>query len=305
VRISVRGWSWKMSTQDYLIELDGKLAGRFFSFTGGTAETDVVTTMGAGGKQGKHIANVRYQDIVMKCGTGMSQAFYDWVGGISGAVQRKHGAIMKIDKAGNILGRLEFVDAVVNSLTTPALKSGANDEAFLTVSIAPEYTSFKKGSGKAELGVYVSDQSAKWSVGGFNFGIAGVSSRTTDQINSIGSLTIGRKIAHEFVGDRPAHKVAATSFPNVTVSIPELHADEFFDWFEKFVQQGNISDERNGYINFLGPNGGKEYFSLSCRNMGIVQLKTETPLRTGSQAPVKIELYSEQITFSAGSPAIK
>lgn len=121
-----------MSKQEYLIELDGKPAGRFFSFSGGSAQAEVVTTMDSGNaRQMKHIGNVRYQDIVVKCGTGMSQTFYKWVGSsFGGAVERTSGAIVKLDQNQKAVGRLEFRDAFVKQLTTPELKSGSTTRLF-------------------------------------------------------------------------------------------------------------------------------------------------------------------------------
>lgn len=299
-----------MGRQDYLIELDGAPAGRLFSFSGGVPKGDVVSIAdGDGARKQKHIVGVRYQDILLKCGTGMSQNFYNWVGTSFGAsVERKHGAIIKLDQNQNVTGRLEFQDAVVNELKLPELNGGSNAEAFLFISISPEFTTTKAASGKPDLGVYVSEQSAKWNVGGFRMSINGFKTGL-DNISKIGSMTLGRTISDDYStgGRRPEKIVGKTSYPNIKISVPELYGDDFFSWFEDFVINGNNADmnEKKGSIEYLGPTGGKPFFVLDLENLGIFELATESPLRTKSMAPVQVSLYAERMTFSAGSSAIK
>lgn len=176
------------------------------------------------------------------------------------------------------------------------------------VSISPEFTRSKPVSGKIDLGVYTAEQSAKWNVGGFDLSMNGLGSAPS-YVTKISSLNLGISIANEeSVSNVTNHKVPTKiSFPNITFSLPEMHADPFFKWFDDFVVNGNNSDrdEKNGSISFLGPAGGKPFFTLECENMGIVAIKTETQLRTKSMAPVSITLYTERIRFRAGTAAIR
>ena len=80
----------------YSIELDGALAGWVQSADGGSAVADVVVEkLGAGSLIAKkHIGNVKYEDISISCGTGMSKGFYQWIkDSMDGKAPRKNGAV--------------------------------------------------------------------------------------------------------------------------------------------------------------------------------------------------------------------
>src|SRR3954470_23594863 len=81
------------------LELDGVPVGIVQSAEGGTASADVVAEKpGPDGIVHKHIAGVKYEDITINCGTGMSKNFYDW---LTDTVDRKpspkDGAIVGAD----------------------------------------------------------------------------------------------------------------------------------------------------------------------------------------------------------------
>jgi hypothetical protein len=300
----------KTMQQDYLLELDGKPAGRLFGFSGGAVEADVVTERVADGNiSGKHIANTRIQDIVLKCGTGMSHAFYDWIGkSFGGAAERKGGAIVKLDQKQQEAGRLEFQDAIAKSLSLPELSKGSNADAVLTVSISPELTRSKAGGGKASLGVYVSALPSAWNVGSFRMTIPGFETVTAN-ISKIDAMTLGLKVVDDTIGQKrlPAKLAGKIDYPNLTFYIPEAHADKLYDWFEDFVVKGNNlnSSEKMGTIEYFAPTSAKAYFTLNCKNLGIFAIKSESGMRTKTMQPVTVSLYCESMNFSAGAAAIK
>jgi hypothetical protein len=297
--------------QDYLLELDGKPAGRFFGFSGGAVEADVVTErVAVGNISPKHISNPRIQDMVLRCGTGMSRAFYDWIGkSFGGSPERKGGAIVLLNQKQQEAGRLEFKDAIVKSLSLPELNKGSNAEAVLTVSISPEFTRSKAGAGKkASLGVYVSAVPRVWSVGSFRMTIAGFETATSN-ISKIDGMTLGRKEVVEHVGnERLETKIAGKiEFPNIKVRIPEAYAEKFYNWFDDFVVNGNNSNsgEKVGKIEYFAPTSSKAYFILNCKNLGIFDIGSGSGMRTKTMQPVTVSLYCESMNFSAGAAAIK
>src|SRR2546422_2464206 len=114
--------------QNYLLEIDGKPAGRFFAFTGGTMQADVILeSAGADSIRQKHISSVKYQDMTLTCGTGMSRGFYEWLGNtFGGAASWKSGAVVALDQRQAPTARLEFMHALVTSLLLPRLDKSAN-----------------------------------------------------------------------------------------------------------------------------------------------------------------------------------
>src|SRR5947209_7033946 len=64
----------------FALELDGINAGWLFNAEGGQAGADVVTEkLGPDHIAKKHIAGVKYDDITLVFGTGMSKAVYNWM----------------------------------------------------------------------------------------------------------------------------------------------------------------------------------------------------------------------------------
>src|SRR5438105_15652992 len=92
----------------YGVELDGIMAGWVWSAEGGHATSDVVLEkIGPDHIQKKHIAGVKYEDITISCGTGMSKGFYTWIqSSFLHNYQRKNGAIIGDDYNFHELSRL-------------------------------------------------------------------------------------------------------------------------------------------------------------------------------------------------------
>src|SRR5437660_7021179 len=81
----------------FAVELDGLNAGMVRSASGGGAVGAVITgTPGPDHHQHKHIGAVKYQDILLTFGTGMSKSFYQWVASV-GEGHRKSGALIVCD----------------------------------------------------------------------------------------------------------------------------------------------------------------------------------------------------------------
>jgi hypothetical protein len=295
--------------QNYLLELEGKSAGRFFAFTGGTIQADVVT-LGAfqGSIRPKQIGSVKYQDMVLTCGTGMSRGFYEWVGtSFGGAATRRNGAVVALDRKQKPIARLEFKEALVTSLVLPGLDRSANKEAFLTVSISPEMTTPTKAEASAKLGVYVSTLQKAWNVGSFRLRIDGLETDCA-RVTHVGSLKLGQKITTFDVGDsrNPTKEPTTTEYPNLFVRLPEMSADGFYKWHDDFVVNGNNSSafEKKGTLEFFAPNSTKAYFGLKFAGLGIFQIESASGLRTKSGLPLTVGMYCESMRFYAGASAI-
>src|SRR5262249_54295271 len=137
----------------YIVELDKVAAGWVQSVEGGYAYSEVVDEkIGFDHVVHKHIAGVKYEDITISCGTGMTKAFYDWVKATFGhKYNRKDGAIVTADFNHNEISRMTFYHALISEIGFPALDASSKDAAKMTIKISPEYTRMTHGSGK-ELG---------------------------------------------------------------------------------------------------------------------------------------------------------
>src|SRR5712692_1364452 len=83
----------------YALEVGRIAAGWIQKFSGGSATAEVVTEkIGIDHLARKHLAGVKYEDIVLEVGTGMSKGFYEWIKAAwDGKSVRQDGAVIVTD----------------------------------------------------------------------------------------------------------------------------------------------------------------------------------------------------------------
>lgn len=286
----------------YGLELDGVLAGWVSKVSGGGATADVVSEkIGPDHVVKKHLAGVRYEDILVEAGTGMSKAFYQWIEDtFGGKYTRKNGAIIAADFNFKEHGRTDFNHGLLTELTLPALDAASKDAAKMTLRIQPEFTRTIKGSGKqlATSGGKVVVQK-KWLPANFRLDIPGLDCKS---VNRIEPLVLKEKVVDNPVGElrdyqkEPAHG----EFGNLTVTLAESHADSWYKWFDDFVVKGNCGEdkEKSGSLAYLTPDMKTELFRVTFSNLGIFKLAEEhIEAHSEGVRRVKAELYVERMQF--------
>jgi phage tail-like protein len=133
------------------LELDGSFAGWLQYAAGGVAVGQVITAkLGSDGTQRMLIGGIKYEDITVNCGTGMSKAFYEWIQDTfdgTGKNLRRSGAVVATDYQARERLRLDFTRALLAEVGLPALDASSKDAGKLTVKFTPEFTRHKMGSG--------------------------------------------------------------------------------------------------------------------------------------------------------------
>jgi T4-like virus tail tube protein gp19 len=292
--------------QKYLLELDGRAAGKFFAFSGGAIRADVVQTSAPAFAPRKHIASVRFGDMTLTCGTGMSHEFYDWIGsGFGGASSRKTGAIVALDQPGG--RRLEFSNALVSSLVLPELDRSSNKTAVMSVNLSPEFTRSVEQTGSPKTGVYASNLPKAWDIHSFRLRLDGLENECT-QVTHIDSVQLGRKIVQDNAGaySSAQNEASSTAFSNLVIRLPEMYVKGFYKWFDDFVVNGNSGSqsEKKGTLEFFAPNSTKAYFQLAFDGLGIFQLEGGSGLRSKTSLPITVGMYCNSMKFSAGPAAV-
>jgi phage tail-like protein len=294
----------------YGIELQGITAGWVSSVEGGHATSDVVSEkVGADHIVKKHIAGVKYEDISVSCGTGMSKAFYEWLkASFDHNYQRKDGAVISADFNYKELSRLNFYHALISEIGFPALDAASKDAAKMTIKISPETTRAQLNSGSSIAGgTFKNDQAIqkKWLPSNFKLVIDKVD---CTRVNKIEAITVKQKIIDNPVGElrdyerEPAH----LEVPNLVITLAESHSKEFYDWHEDFVIKGNNGDnmERGGHLTYLTPDLKTELFTITFSHLGIFKL-TPDKSEAGSEniRRIKAEMYCEDMRFEYKSSA--
>lgn len=289
----------------FLLELDQVAVGFLRSADGGTATADVIEeAVGPDFIIHKHLGAVRYEDITITCGTGMSQAFYQWIQDtLDRKFSRRNGAIVAADFNFKEISRLNFTEALLTEIGFPACDAASKDAAFMTVKWSPEFTQQVKPSGATVKGISTKAQKL-WLPSNFRLTINGLET-ATQRVNKIEALVVKQKFTEEQIGDvrdfqkEPSH----LEFPNLVITFPESHAQAFYDWHEDFVINGNNgpAQEKGGMLEYLAPDLKTVLFTLEFFNLGIFKLAPEKIEAGGENIRrLKAEMYCEEMNFSFG-----
>jgi hypothetical protein len=285
----------------YGIELGGAPAGWIQSVEGGHAYSDVVNEkLGPDHIIHKHIANVRYDDITIACGTGMAKPFYEW---IKASFERKHdrkdGAIVTADYNYKEITRMTFHHALISEIGFPALDGASKDAARMTIKIMPEFTRTEKGSGQP-LGKIDTKVQKKWLPSNFRLKIDGLD---CTRVNKVDAIVVKQKIVENAVGEMRDYErePANLEIPNLGITLTESHAESWYKWHEDFVIKGDNGEnkEKAGTLEFLTPDLKETLFTITFSHLGIFKLDLEK-VATGSESirRVKAELYVQDMKFA-------
>jgi len=290
--------------QNFVLELDGKLAGRLFSVDGGTVRTQIIDEpIGLHNERIKHTSQFDLQPLVLICGTGMSQVFYKWIAGAfdGRGQQRMSGAVILLDQNSKPRARREFYNAIVVEVVLPALDSSQKDSAYMQVTIQPEQGRTDSTSETVDLGVYAARLAKNWYINGFRFQIEGLVT-DSQHVTHIDSIDLKQGMKKMYTGqDRfPQIEPTKVEFPNINFEVPATHGEGFLKWYNESVKgNGTSVQPRSGSIEFLAPGSNTPYFGLGLNGVGPFSLQ-----RQGANA-LRIGLYCDSMTFRAGSAAIK
>ncbi len=291
--------------QNFILELDGKAAGRLFGMTGGGVHADVIQAKGGPLSPGhKHIGGIKYEDMTLTCGTGMAQAFYDWIGdSFGGSSKRKSGAVVSLQANHKPLWRLEFNNALISSVEFPQCDAASKDAAHLTIVISPERTRSVTTDLSQNPGVYVSALPKGWYIHDFRLSIDGLEN-DCGHVRRIGPVRLGRKVRFDPTSD--TKNEGPEEYSDLVVTLTSNHATGFYNWIQAFVEEGknSPSDEKKGVLQFFAPNATKAYFRLELLGLGPYEMEWEKNVNPNIAMPVDFKLYCNKIRFSAGPSAV-
>lgn len=286
--------------QPFVLELDGKLAGRFLSFDYSSPEMVVVSRLWS--KSQMSLVPGSPGKMTASFAGGLSDSFYKWVASVAGNKSSpSSGSVYALDANSKPKSRITFRDALIESLTLPELKGGTKDSAFVTVVFRPEqvkHESIEPGSGKVDLGVYTSNQAKASRISDFKLRIDDLDDACS-WVSRISPITVGRKIQTDSTGpSRHKYLVPASSnYSNLIFDLSLKQTAKFEKWMEETLA-GKLSQERSGSLDLLAPGLTKTYFEVRFRGLGMFgfsKLDSNT---------ARVELYCSGLSFTAGSSAI-
>ena len=288
----------------FALELEGEFGGWVPKVTSGGAHADLVAW--AGGE--KNIGTVRFEDLVLSCGPGMSNAFYSWVAdacnNMARGTRRMDGAILTCDAQNKVLSRLEWNGGSISAIGFPPLDVESKNPAALTVKVSPRFTRTLSGDGTAVRSIF--SRPRPWLGSAFRLEIDGLEV-ACKRVARIRAITISHDVRNVVVGSffrDYQNEPDGICLPNVVIVFTESSAHEFYEWFHDFVILGknSASREKNGSLEFLTPNMGSTLFSLQFNHLGIDQITPASNLRGSDIRKVIVKMHWKGIRL--GVPGV-
>lgn len=252
---------------------------------------------GPAATQFKHLGAVEIEPIQLEIGMAMSKPLLDWIAGSwKKKFSRQSGSIIHADF--NLNCRMEqwFEDALIAETKFPTLDGAAREPAYLGVTLNPERVEVKRGDGHKVRGEVGKNQKL-WLPSNFALTITGIDCTHVTRIDSF-TVTQNIKPLYTGLGRFPELEPTGLDFSNITVYLAVAHADDFLRWYEDFIVDGgrDTSHERDGYIEFLGPDNKTVLFTVYLNRLGIHRLTVEkSEANTEQLKRYKIEMYLEDM----------
>jgi len=271
----------------FSIEIDGVNCGVLGGVDGGASDYDVVLdALGPDHIVHKHLGQPKYEDFSIQVGSGMSKPMYDWIkASFDKGGAAVSGAIVSMGDSNEEIARREFSQALVTSVTFPALDSIAGRKGNFTVTFSAPSVSDGTPSGKP---VDALKQKA-WLCSNFKIKIDGLS---TSRVSKIESFTIKQKVVQDSAG--VSRNVVGVG--DLSVTFPPAGLASWQQWYDNIGV--DPTDERSGTLVVTGAPGGA-VLSLGLSNLGLYQLKSETDNVAGQAIKrFNAELYCEELQFT-------
>jgi hypothetical protein len=286
----------------FLLVLEGTQAGFLRSVDGGAAVGEVVSEQGSGFFSPKHLASVRFEPLTLAFDLSLDKTVFQWIGDTWRGVDTRHsGSIVSTSFDLKPVSEREFRDAVITSVTIPALDGSSKDPAAFTVQLAAEEVVTKKPSGGTVKAPGVKQK--LWLPSNFRLAIDGLE---TKRVSRIDAFTVTRATAAEQVGEHRIEEAqpSKVEFPNLRITLAEADAESWVKWHDDFVLKGNNDDahEKSGSLTFLAANMQDVLGEIRFFNLGIFRLAS-SPRTAGAEQPARMvaDLYCERMELTINS----
>jgi hypothetical protein len=313
------------TTVPWALELNGVDAGAPNAVKGGEAYGDVIDeTVGPDLVVRKHIGGVRYSDIEIECGAGMTRDVYTWIANmLARKAPRKSGAVVSFDYGGTERQRLAFSNGLITEVGFPALDSASKDAAHIKLKITPEETKRAAASGTSTT--MPLSKGTQWFRSHFRL--------TIDGLDCSGVSRIEPLVARQALVESPAamrdyiQEPSALDVGDLVLTLRESQAKDWYAWQDELLpaqrqlgrvlegdrpflatdvgRRGNLGPafERTGKLEFLAPNARDAIFELGFKGLGIYRLAAEQEAATQGISLVRASMYCEELTFAVPAPS--
>jgi hypothetical protein len=292
------------SSGHFQFNLDGTPTSAWIkSVDGGGVKAEVVTeTVGVDDMSFRHTSTVAIEPINLQVAVSAAKPILQWIkDSWNHKFAQKDGSIVHGDF--NLNGKLEqsFLRALITEVGFPALDGSAKEAAYLSVKLHPEFLEVKPNSEKLQA---VDGVKAKmWLPSMFKLHIEGID---CTRVNKIDAITVKQKVTQLYFGSErhPELEPTGIEFPNITITLAAAFANDFIKWHNDFVVKGakDPEQEKQGFIEFLDPQGNEAIFTINLNNVGIHNLQIDKSEANAEDIKrIKVELYVDSMDLEFGS----
>lgn len=281
------------------LEIDGAFCGMINQFEGGNYTADVVSVTQANDRTPRKTLGIpRIEPITVEAGFDLSKPWYEWISKtMSGEPMRRSGAIIEMDQGFKEVGRRTFTNALLSEIEFPAFDATSKDQARMTVSITPEQLQVVKGSGKQMPAAGGKTKATLAS--NFRLNIQGLETATQKAVK-IESFSIQQKVTLVQPAQSKVSQLVpgALEFPNLKVTVPEIHAGPLYAWLDDFLVKGNggPTKERPGILEFLSADM-KPFATVQLYGLGVFKIAAEAgPANSERARLARVEIYCQKMT---------
>ena len=291
------------SAGHFLFKIDegGEGAAYVKSVSGGMVKGAVLEDQaGPSSTQFKHLGAVEIDPIQIEIGMALSKPLLEWIrGSWRRQFSRRNGSIIHADFNFKCKHEQWFEDALITETKFPTLDGSAKEPAYLGVTLHPERVKDVKGDGSSVQGNHGQHQKL-WQPSNFRLDITGIDCR---YVNKIDSFAVTQKVKPLYTGSQrfPELEPTGIDFSNIIVYLAAEHAGDFMNWYQEFIVRGDkdTKQERDGFLEFLGPDSETVLFTVNLNRLGIHRLSIEkSEANTEQIKRVKVELYLESMDLA-------
>ncbi len=288
----------------FSLDVDGYNVGFLKKFSGMAMEADIVANdLGPDNVQKKHVSNIKWTPGKATVGIGMGKGMYDWIqAAFDKGYLTKNGAFTSADFNYKAMSRLDFMNALITSVTVPKLDGASKDAAYFDVEFEAEQVRWSKG-GQEDIRGKIGPKQKAWLCSNFRVEIGGL---PCSRVATVDSFTWKCSVSADQIGifREPTKHPAKVTVPEIKLTISSADHDAWAQAAKKWFIDGHHleSDEMHGRIVFLDPNMSDELGEVELQNVGFKKFSDED--NEANSEKIKrfaVELYVEKMKFKLNS----
>ena len=286
----------------FAVEVDGQSAGFTQNVSGGTVKGELIETEVPAGhtiRTEKQVGEIIVEPLTLNIGMRQTEPLLDWIKASFDYPAATRDLTVISDVPFGPFTRRELGDALISSVSFPAMDGSSKDPCYMTVNIDPTTIQFEPGRAANQRAARraARAQQKKWLCSNFKFELGDLPG---DRVAKIDSFTWKQDVVRDELGDfREPTKV---EIPNLKITISMDDVEAWADWYRCFVIDGQCTDadELSGSITFLAPDQSEELGSIDLDHVGIISLEQEaSEANKDSASRFVVELYVEEMRFEA------